>query len=214
MLKKFEEYDNYIFDLGGVLLNLDFSLTKIEFKKLISHLDDDTFLGKENQLKIFSHYEIGKVSSIELISSFREHFKTNISEEEFARCWNAMILDLPMNRIKYLQGLRSKGKKIFLLSNINQLHEEAVERRFQELGLEGALSSFFDKLYYSHQIGMRKPNPEIFEHVIQENKLQKDKTLFIDDSLQHILSARLIGLDAFHLEVSNSIERSIIFSKM
>jgi putative hydrolase of the HAD superfamily len=210
MLKKFEKYDNYIFDLGGVLLNLDFSLTKIEFKKLIPHLDDDTFLGKENQLKIFSHYEIGKVTSKELISSFREHFKTNISDDEFTRCWNAMILDFPMNRIQFLQNLRSTEKKIFLLSNINELHEEEVARRYQDLGLDVSFSSLFDKLYYSHQIGMRKPNPEIFEHVLKENNLEKEKTLFIDDSLQHVLSARLIGLDAFHLEVSNKIEESVI----
>jgi putative hydrolase of the HAD superfamily len=212
MLKNFQEYNNYIFDLGGVLLNLDFNLTKLEFKKIIPHLDDDTFLGRENQLAIFSHYEVGKVSSKELIKSFKEHFKTNISDVEFARCWNAMILDFPIERIKFLQKLRSEGKKIYLLSNINQLHEDAVERRYKDLGLKNPFISLFDRLYYSHQIGMRKPNPEIFEYVISENNLQRGETLFIDDSLQHIVSSRRIGLDAFHLEVPNSIEKSIIFN--
>lgn len=208
MDKSFNNYQNIIFDLGGVLLNLDFHRTKSEFRKSIPHLSDESFLGHTNQLALFSIYEVGKMTTDEFYEDFKRQFDTEISFEEFKSCWNAMIQDFPISRINFLRQLRSIGKKLFLISNINELHEYAVEDEFKKLGVTGSFSSLFDNFYYSHQVGMRKPNAEIFERALFENNLNRAETLFIDDSLQHIEAARLLGIDAIHLKVSNQLEDS------
>ena len=212
MNKNPQDYQNLIFDLGGVLLNLDFPRTKAEFRKSIPHLSDDSFLGHVDQLALFSTYEVGQISTLDFYEEFKKSFQTRISFEEFKACWNAMILDFPMTRINFLKHLRQQGKKLFLISNINELHEYAVEDEFQKLNLNDSFFSLFDKCYYSHRVGFRKPNPEIFNLALNENGLKREDTLFIDDSLQHVLSARALGIDAFHLKDSNKIEQSELFN--
>jgi glucose-1-phosphatase len=208
-MKELNQYKNIIFDLGGVVLNLDYNQTVIEFRKYIRELDESVFLGKEQQISFFTDYEVGRLSTSDFRAKFRDYYQLSITDVEFDQCWNAMILDFPLERILLLQRLRQNGKKIFLLSNINELHEYAVEKSFSKLSLEYEFFDLFDKVYYSHQIGLRKPNQEIFEHVVNENLLAKDATIFIDDSLQHVLSARKCGIDAFHLVKPQTIETLI-----
>jgi epoxide hydrolase-like predicted phosphatase len=203
-----KDYQNIIFDLGGVLLNLDFNRTKVEFRKSLPHLADESFLGHVNQLSLFSIYEVGKISTDDFYSEFKNHFQTDITFDQFKTCWNAMILDFPKMRVNFLKQLRQNGKKLFLISNINELHELSVEDQFNKLGENVSFSSLFDNFYYSHRVGIRKPNAEIFDMAILQNNLKTSETLFIDDSLQHIEAARKLGLDAFHLKDSNQLEKS------
>ena len=122
-----------------------------------------------------------------------------MDRERFCESWNAMALDLPMARIGLIDRLRQSGKRVFLLSNINAIHEELVEERYQELGRAGRFDDCFDGLYYSHRIGLRKPDREVFERVIGEQGLVPSRTIFIDDTLQHVEGARTVGLHAYHL---------------
>lgn len=212
-LKELVSYDAIIFDLGGVILNLDYHKTFLAFKKYIGESDEDVFLGKEKQLSIFSDYEVGKISTTDFIFEFNKYYRVNLDLETFARCWNAMILNIPLERIKLLQKLRSQGKKIFLLSNINEIHEFAVEEQFRTLGLDFSFFSLFNKVYYSHHARMRKPNSDFFELVLRENSLKKESTLFIDDSIQHIHGAGHVGIDAYHLKKTDSLETLGLFLK-
>jgi HAD superfamily hydrolase (TIGR01509 family) len=209
-MKNLRDYNNVIFDLGGVILNLDYNQTVYEYKKHISNLDEDVFFGKEKQLPFFSDYEVGKISTSEFISEFRAYYKLDISDEEFKRCWNAMIFDFPITRINLLKELRKLGKKIFLLSNINEIHEYAVERSFGKVS-DGIFFDSFDHVYYSHRIGLRKPNYEIFDLVVSSNKLLKNETLFIDDSIHHVRGAEQFGIDAIHLVKPLTLESLDIF---
>lgn len=204
------DVDAIIFDLGGVILNLDFELTINEFKKLIPHFDRRTFLGQKEQLPFFNAYEVGELSTDDFTVSFNNHYKTNFSLEIFKKCWNAMILNIPQERIILLNQLRSIRKKIFLLSNINHLHELAVDEKFIELGETQPFLSLFDKGYYSHHIGLRKPSQDVFNLVIREQKLNVKRTLFIDDTLHHVEGARSVGLQSLHLSQGLTIEN--IFS--
>jgi FMN phosphatase YigB (HAD superfamily) len=213
MTNKIENYKNMIFDLGGVLLNLDFNQTLKTFKKRIPHLNEDFFLGKEKQLDFYSDYETGKVTTSAFIDSFRNFYQISISDSEFEDCWNAMIFDFPLERILLLKKLRHLDKRIYLLSNINELHETAVQKSFAQLGLGVDFSSLFDRVYYSHRVGLRKPDTDIFNLVINDNDLNVSETVFIDDSLQHVLSARKCGLDAIYLERPATIEGLPLFSK-
>ena len=210
-MKTINDYQNIIFDLGGVILNLDYNKTVEEFKKHIRNLDESVFFGKEKQLPFFSDYEVGKIPTNNFRDSFRDYYQLSLTDAEFDRCWNAMIFDFPMERIKLIGNLRQSGKKVFLLSNINELHEYAVDESFAQLGVAGHFFDTFDKVYYSHRVGLRKPNLEIFEHVVSDNKIDKTDTLFIDDSLHHVLGSRSYGIDAIHLVRPATLESHDFF---
>ena len=118
---------------------------------------------------------------------------------DFESCWNSMILDFPSARIEILKQLRRSGKRLFLLSNINETHELEVARKFESLGYGKSLEGLFDRVYFSHRIGKRKPSHDAFQTILSENTLNPSQTLFIDDSIQHITAARALGIDALHV---------------
>jgi len=196
--------DAIILDLGGVILNLDFQLTLDRFLFHIPHLDLETFLGREKQLQIFSDFEVGRIGSEEFLSRFNEHHQTKMSSKVFAECWNAMILDLPLARMELIRRL-GKKKRLFLLSNINEIHEEALLRYYSTLSQE-PFSRLFERVYFSHLLGMRKPDLDVFQHLIDENGLEPERTLFIDDSHQHIQGASKTGIQAIHLAPPHSLD--------
>ena len=189
-----------IFDLGVVLINLDFERTIARFLAEVPHFDRTSFIGKENQHPIYNQFEVGKSSAKELVAAFNKHYKTHVTTEFFTQAWNAMILDFPREKIELLQRLKQLGVELYLLSNINELHASAAEARFLELDLPFSFHSLFKKVYYSHEVGMRKPDPEIFNLILNENGLRSDEVLFVDDSIQHIHSARALGIESIHLE--------------
>jgi HAD superfamily hydrolase (TIGR01509 family) len=205
-------YKNIIFDLGGVILNLDYNKTVEEYKKHIQNLDEVVFFGKENQLSFFSEYEVGKISTDVFRQKFNSYYDLELSKIEFSRCWNAMIFDFPIQRIYLIEKLRNSGRRVYLLSNINELHELAVEDSFSKLGLNKRFFDSFDKVYFSHRVGLRKPNWEIFDLVIKENNIKKEETVFIDDSLHHVMGSRNFGIHAIHLTKPVTVENLPLFS--
>jgi glucose-1-phosphatase len=200
------EYKNIIFDLGGVIINLSLSQTLAAFREKLPNLSEEGFVGKVRQVDLYDNFETGKLSAKEFRQRFCQHYEISLNDEDFDYCWNGMILDIPLERIELLKKLRQEGKRLFLLSNINEIHEIAVEKSYSMLKLKEEFRSLFDKTYYSHRVGMRKPDRAIFEYVVNDNHLKKEDTLFIDDSIQHIESARLYGVDAVHLTDGLRIE--------
>ena len=112
-----------------------------------------------------------------------------------------MLLDLPVERLRILEKLHAE-KRISLLSNTNEIHVEAFESAMKKVHGIQNLSGFFDHVYYSCRVGMRKPEERIFEHVIKEQNYNPSETLFIDDSPQHIEGAKKVGLHAYHLRAN------------
>ncbi|MBD3636567.1 MAG: HAD family phosphatase [Crocinitomicaceae bacterium] len=190
--------DAIIFDLGGVILNIDYDLTINAFKKLGGENFDKLYTQAHQDL-VFDKYETGKITSTEFIEYLRSFLPGNISPTVVIEAWNAMLLDLPANRIELLEQLK-KTYRIFLFSNTNDLHfqffSELMERQF---GNRTLLQDLFEKAYFSHLVGQRKPNVEAFELVIKNHNLDKNTTLFIDDSVQHIEGAKKAGLLTKHL---------------
>lgn len=205
-MKDLKNIDAVIFDLGGVILNLDYNLTVIEFERHIPDIDRNVFFGKKEQLPFFSAYEIGKITTDEFIKSFNAYYNKNFSCDDFKMYWNAMILDIPKERIELIRSLKEQGKKVYLLSNINHLHELAVEERFKEIGETDEFLSLFDKGYYSHHIGLRKPTTDIFDFVMKEQNLNPERTVFIDDSVHHVEGAKSVGINAIHLSNGQPLE--------
>jgi putative hydrolase of the HAD superfamily len=99
------------------------------------------------------------------------------------------------------------------LSNTNAIHEAEFNKRLQQTCGYPTMAVFFDKIYLSHRVGMRKPSPEIFEKIITENNLQAVETLFIDDSIQHIEGAQKVGIQTIHLSEGMTIEEDIFKNK-
>ena len=151
---------------------------------------------------MFNLLETGKISEDEFVSEIQKSCK-NSTEKEIIFAWNKMLLNLPENRIYLLKKLKLEYN-IYLLSNTNSIHIKEFEKR---LGKEKYLEFYnlFDKVYYSHQIGHRKPNAEAFQLIIEENNLNSDEVLFIDDSPQHIEGAKKLGINCYHLKEGEDV---------
>lgn len=199
-------------DFGGVLLNIDYKRTEDAFVSL--GISD--FSQKYSQLRqtdVFDLMETGKITRVEFIASLRQMSGRELTDHEIITAWNAMLLDLPLRRLQILQQLQIHYD-LFLLSNTNEIHEEAFNKTLKSLTGFDSIGVFFDKVYFSHRIGMRKPNAEIFRHILEENGLTPEKTLFIDDSPQHIEGAKLLGIQTIFLEPGMTIEEHIFKPKV
>jgi len=188
--------DTIIFDLGGVILNLDPQKT-IEAFANITGLSAEQLL-EHSQEPVFKQYEKGEVSSDEFRNGLKEIFHVNVKDSVLDNAWNAMLLDLPLDRLEMIGRLRPK-LKTFVLSNTNEIHIAAFDEIVTQATSGKIIQDYFDTVYYSHKVGMRKPSREIFEMVVNKNGLEKSNTLFIDDTLEHIETAKKIGLHTWHL---------------
>ena len=195
---------NIIFDLGGVILNIDYLIVVKSFREL--GIDDfDQWYSQKNQGDIFDKLETGKITPEEFHVEVMKHSTKQLNAAEINTAWNSMLLDLPAERIKLLQEVQ-KQYRCFLLSNTNEIHIEAYSASIaKKFGSIDIFNQLFEKVYYSSRVGMRKPNREIFEFVLNENNLIPAETLFIDDSPQHIEGAKLTGIHTIYLTKGKSI---------
>jgi putative hydrolase of the HAD superfamily len=184
-----------IFDLGAVLLNISYQKTIEEFDKL-GIKNSSTFYSKKLQTNIFNLLETGEISESDFIKEIQRHC-TEATDTQILYAWNAMILDLPLHRVELLKQLK-KDFSLYLLSNTNSIHITEVENKIGSKQYK-EFCQLFDKVYYSHKIGHRKPNAEAFQLIIEENNLIAEEILFIDDSPQHIEGAKKLGIKTYHL---------------
>jgi len=198
-----KEIKNIIFDLGGVIVNIDYHLTINAFKNL-GLIDPEKIYTQFQQLPVMDKYDIGQISSDEFVAELRKILAPGTSDEQIINAWNAMLLDFPQERAELLLKLKSKYRT-FLLSNTNDIHITYFFKRIKKDYGYDEMKSFFEKDYYSHRIGMRKPNKEIFDFVVNENGLIPSETLFIDDTLQHVEGAKRAGLRGYHLVAPGGI---------
>lgn len=185
-------YDTLIFDLGGVIINLD---TQATYRAFLAHNPKLTPEVIHHPATI--RYEMGLISDAQFRDEVRGIISPRLTDQEIDECWNAMIGDIPAWRIHMLQALRSKHQ-LFLLSNTNSIHMRRVNKEVVVHGLE-SLDVLFDKSYYSHKMNKRKPETDIYEQILQENNLTPEKTLFIDDNPHNIAGAQETGLHTIHL---------------
>jgi HAD superfamily hydrolase (TIGR01509 family) len=196
------KFDAVIFDLGGVLINLDYQRTIHAFEALGMTNFKDVY-SQLIQETLFDDFETGKISTQRFINSLLPHVHSGTSPNKVVAAWNAMILDVPTERITLLEKLNEK-MPIVLLSNTNELHVEVVLREWGKV-TEKPMNDFFQTVYFSHLIQLRKPHSEVFDFVCQREGFVPSKTLFIDDSIQHIDGAKSIGLQTLHLKDSSEL---------
>ncbi|RAJ85390.1 putative hydrolase of the HAD superfamily [Chitinophaga dinghuensis] len=188
---------NIIFDLGGVILNIDYQKTNDAFIALgVTNFHElySQFKGSH----LFDNLETGHISTADFLQEMHKHVPAGVTDEQIIDAWCAMLLDFPLQRLQLLQQLRQQYN-LYLLSNTNAIHLERFNQILMESRGIPSLAEFFDKTYYSHLVGLRKPGTEIYEVVLQENGLKAGETVFIDDTLPNIEAAKKVGLHTIHL---------------
>lgn len=195
-------YKNIIFDLGGVILNIDISKTQEAYRLLgVKNIEEVFRMGHVGSF--FKQYETGEIDDDQFIKLIKEKAGSNPASDMVVDAWNALLLDFPPERIHFLKAIKSKYK-LFLLSNTSALHHTRFQEIFsQQFG--GSLDDLFDKAYYSHVIKLHKPDKASYQLILDENFLTGGDTLFIDDSLANVAGAERAGLKAIHLTSGKTI---------
>lgn len=190
---------NIVLDLGGVLLDLDVN-------RSIELLSELGLPGEENLDIVFSKYpfflkfETGRINPEEFIDALTAQLGDHTPREKIIEAWNAMILGFQPDIIKLITRLREEYR-LFLLSNTNALHEVYYNDILRlEHGIAN-LKDIFEKVYYSHDVLMRKPDHEIFQHVLADSQLNASETLYVDDTEIHVNAAMDLGMQSFHLRL-------------
>ena len=194
---------NIVFDLGGVLVDLD-------FKGAINGLQQAGFANVKEQLMafnqggIFQKFELGEMSADEFRSAIRENSTIELSDEEVDNLWNAMLLEIPREKLELLLDLRGKYM-VYLLSNTNSIHWEHVCQ--YALNYRGfRMKDYFEKTFLSYEMHLAKPDKAIFEKVLQDANLLPEETLFIDDSEANCKAAEEVGIHAHHYHIGDDLK--------
>jgi len=187
---------NIIFDLGNVIIDLDIQATDDKFSALFG-LDRELAFQNLQHNNVFQQFEKGEIDANQFIAELIKVSKNEIKDSQIIEAWNAMLLTIPDSRFELLLQLKNRYRT-FCLSNTNELHASFIFNQLKATNGETSLNPYFEKVYLSHEIGMRKPDVEIFEKVIHDNNLIAEETLFIDDTLGHLEGAKKLGIQTYH----------------
>lgn len=195
---------NIVFDLGGVLINLDFDRALKAFKKAgFENIEEQ--LQSFNREGIFMQYELGNISSDEFRSAIREKANVALTDREIDDMWNLILVNIPHEKLKLILELRSKYM-VYLLSNTNQIHwEYTCENAFTYHGFR--VNDYFEETFLSFEMHLAKPDKTIFEKMLQDANLIPEETLFIDDSKANCKAAECVGIHAHHYHIGDDLSK-------
>ena len=196
---------NIIFDLGGVLLNIDYNRTSDAFKKLGAS-EFDSFYSQQGANELFEALETGNITEADFYNSMQQHCQPNTTHEQIKEAWNAILLDFRKESLQFLSRLNGKYN-LFLLSNTNSIHHTEFNKIFTRQTGRLNFDDCFMKCYYSHLIHKRKPYPSTYAYVLQDAGINIEETLFIDDSKVNIEGATEAGLKSHWLLPEEKIEQ-------
>lgn len=181
-----------IFDFGDVFINLD---KKGAMKHALDLFRLNDFTPKMNHINEL--YEQGKITSDEFISFYLQTFPY-LTKHQIVDAWNFILNDFPEHRLKFAEDLASKQQyQLILLSNTNELHIKWIQ---EQVGFYNEFKNCFHRFYLSHEIGLRKPNRNIFQFVLDKNKLNANECLFIDDTKDNIITAEKMGFHVWNID--------------
>ena len=184
--------DTIIFDFGDIFINLDKQATIDGLQRLgLSSWNEDL-----DQLNI--SFEKGQISRDAFLLGIQKQIP-NATIDEILMAWNAVLLDFPLYRLEFLQ-LLSKKFRLFLLSNTDAIHIDHFEQR-EGASFYGDFYQCFEKVYFSYEMGMRKPDAEIYTTLINRHELSPKRTLFVDDKKDNTDAAKALGLHVWNLQV-------------
>ena len=203
---------NIIFDLGGVILNIDENIVYKELEKMGVNIAE--LAHSKDFIDIMSKFDTG----IYTAPTFRRKMKAlvgqdKMTDQRFDAIWNAMLLDIPRERIEAIEQVK-KHYKIFLMSNTNEIHYDLYVRDLQLRFGYNEFDALFNKSYFSFDIHLEKPDPRFFELILDHEGLQPEETLFIDDTAANIKVAKSLGINTYHISrdelVRNLFENGVL----
>lgn len=196
---------NVIFDLGAVLLDIDYNLTRSAFERLgVSHFEE--MFSQKNADQLFQQLETGHIAEEDFYTSLNERTGLHLSIPQITEAWNAMLLQFRENSLTFLETL-SKKYRLYLFSNTNFIHMRAFHEIYHQKDRAHPFNDYFIKAYYSCEIGFRKPDPTSFQWILNDVNIAPEETLFIDDSIQNIIAAKESGMEVVHLLEGMKIEK-------
>jgi len=202
------EIRNIIFDWGGVITDLHFNATKQAFQDLGLAIWDES-IPHDPHDDLFIPFETGILSPAQFRERVRKYCSHQVSDESIDNAWNAMLGDLPEERWHILDQAKNQFRT-FLLSNTNAIHLSYYFDRLKEIYGTYGYTHLFNKTYYSYELGLRKPNADIFKYVIKDAGIIPKETMFIDDFIENIDTARLIGFQTIHLQAPLTLEEVFV----
>lgn len=195
---------NIIFDLGGVIINIDPLNILKDMPPEREKRFRQAFRTLMNQ-GIFDNFEIGKISETEFREAVCKEIGETLSADAFDRLWNRLLLDYPAKNIEILRRLKT-GHRLFLLSNTNSIHYRAYAPRLKRThGV--SFSDLFEKVWLSHELGLRKPDEKIYKHVLENARLIPEETIFTDDTKENLAAAENLGMKTLHTERNSGLHK-------
>lgn len=194
---------NIVLDFGGVLIDIDYHATIDAFKSLgVKNFEE--LYSQAQQEDLFNKFETGRISSQYFVNQLLDKVGKGVSPNKVVHAWNAMLGDIHRENIETVEKIKKNGYNVYLLSNTNDIHIQVAFDRWKKLPVIEA-SDLFDHVFLSQEIGMRKPNEEIFKLVLDNISASPEEVFFVDDSIQHIETARKMGIQTYLLEDINSL---------
>ncbi|WP_460954809.1 HAD family hydrolase [Spirosoma litoris] len=189
---------NLIFDLGDVIIPIDLTAPVRNFA-MLANLPEDEVTAIWKQFEIIGQYETGLIDDM----AFRDHVRKVLKNDSWAdevidTAWNTVLLELPVERVERIKELK-QNYRLFLLSNTSPIHIRRVNQMLTSLN-QPTLEELFERVFYSYDVRIAKPSPEIYQHVLTEAGLVAEETAFFDDNAANIESAAKLGIQAVRVE--------------
>ncbi len=192
-----------IFDLGEVIINVNPAAVKERMIHKGAGNVDELHL-KLLDGDIYHQLETGKIKPEDFRTAIKDIIDIPVTDDDIDEAWNAMLLDIPKERIKCMTRLKSKYK-LYLLSNTNHIHWLSYDQYFQDTFDYPSINTFFTNTWYSYLMGVRKPDPEIFRKVLEEGQFDPSEVAFIDDLKENVDAAATLGIHPVHLPPGKEI---------
>jgi putative hydrolase of the HAD superfamily len=199
-----QPFKNLIFDLGEVIIDIDYRQTITAFQKL-AVVDFSTVVSYSAQNPVFDWYEKGQVTTGFFFDELRKYLRPGTTDKEIESAWNAIFQDFSPQKIELLKQLKTRYNT-FALSNINEIHLASIDKAAQTKFGGAAFSNFFQAAYYSNKIGLRKPEPEIYALLLEKEGLKAGETFFVDDKKENVEAACKFGIHAYQLTNRNNLQ--------
>jgi putative hydrolase of the HAD superfamily len=197
---------NIIFDLGNVLYDIDFNIMYDQFRELgIPDFQNHYTLNQSDEL--FFDLEKGFIDEVAFCNRFNQLYNLSLSQDQIIKAWNSLLKGYRKESMDWIKANQQKFP-MFLFSNTNQIHFDFFIPQFErEMG--GDFEQLFKTPYYSHKMGMRKPDPASFQYILDQEGLIAAETLFLDDNEPNVIAAASVGLQVLHLQPGMFIEKEL-----
>ena len=198
-----KDTETIIFDLGEVIIDLDSKRVIDQFQKQSDKSAEDIIrlISKSQDL---IDYEVGKMTDAEFCQVVNELLSIELSQASFEAIWNSFLGIIKLDKLHLMLALKEKFN-VLILSNTNAIHQRAFDRHIGELIPSKTMADMVHTAYYSHELGLRKPDPHIYQKVIDLQNLNPAKTIFFDDRLENITAAQDSGIQAIQVTYSDQI---------